>query len=94
MKKSFAIGLLGPDDTVHGLIHDHRYRRAMDFVLCAAVDPHQSEPMVKVGSMSVYNDLCLALRCTKASTILYDESYIDVNGCAPIRRFQALEPVL
>lgn len=78
MTKSRVIRLLGPAE--------HHLAPVADpsFELCAVVDPQQEALFLTVGDLPVFRDLVAALRCTRASTVIYGNAYIDVNGCAAL----------
>ena len=78
MKKSPVVRLLGPSEHHLTPIADP------EFELCAVVDPRQDVQLAASGDLPVYRDLVLALSCTRASTVIYGNVYIDVNGCAAL----------
>lgn len=78
MRKSRVVRLLGPTELHHDPLHDP------EFELCAVVDPRQAEHFTTLGSLPVYRDLLAALRHTRASTVIYGNAYIDINGCAAL----------
>lgn len=78
MKKSRVVRLLGPSEHHLTPIADP------EFELCAVVDPRQKVLFATSGDLPVFRDLLVALRCTRASTVIYGNVYIDVNGCAAL----------
>lgn len=80
MRKSRVVRLLGPTEPHSVCLHDP------EFELCAVVDPRQTEHCTTEGALPVYRDLLAALLHTRASTVIYGNAYIDINGCAALTR--------
>jgi hypothetical protein len=93
MSKSSVVCLLGPEDaaeTVEALL---AASAATDFSPCAFVDPSQGHRMMLAGRLPVYNDLPTALSETRASTVVYGDWFVDVNGVGRIDQWRRVREV-
>ena len=82
--KSRAVLLLGPEDSICGAMSCLPPATLEAFTICAAVDTSQGDDMIMDRQTPVYNSLTIALAKSNAHTLIYDEYYIDVNGCGLI----------
>lgn len=74
MMKSLAVYIVGPAG-----MEDFPLAMA-EFEICAVVDPMALGTVCATTGLKVYRSAREAMRCTGASSLIYGDSYIDVNG--------------
>lgn len=85
MIKSRAVYIVGP----RGM--RDLPRKLAEFEICAVADPTARHPTCGATGLRVYRSAHEAMRCTGASSLIYGDSYIDVNGFGALRVAEALE---
>jgi hypothetical protein len=79
MMKTKAVYVVGPDG-----LRDLPNQMS-EFEICAVVDPTARGTRCRVTGLRAYRSAREAMSSTGASSLIYGDSYIDVNGVGELR---------
>ena len=79
MMKSKAVYVVGPNGMTD------MPKQMSEFEICAVVDPSARGTVCRVTGLKAYRSAREAISRTGASSLIYGDSYIDVNGIGELR---------